>query len=161
MLGGLQMLGGMQIPDDEHYATLRDRWCTDYSVNPTSVDAGQWSKPMAPTGCFALWVLVERPARHANLNELICRSLVRAGIPTTKEPTGLRRTDGKTPDGLTLIPWRMGRALIWDARVTDTMAASYLSSTAVAAAAAAEQATDCTGNAPNTIFSLKPITLSP
>src|SRR6218665_403695 len=62
-----------------------------------------------------------RTARHANLNELICRSLVRAGIPATKEPTGLSRTDGKRPDGLTLIPWRMGRALIWDATVTDTL----------------------------------------
>jgi len=38
------------------------------------------------------------------LNELICRSLFRAGIPATKEPTGLSRTDGKRPDGLTLIP---------------------------------------------------------
>src|SRR6218665_3924035 len=83
-----------------------------------------------------------RTARHANLNELICRSLVRAGIPATKEPTGLSRTDGKRPDGLTLIPRRMGRALIWDATVTDTLAASYLPSTSVAAAAAAEQAAD-------------------
>src|SRR6218665_60870 len=57
------------------------------------------------------------------------------GIPATKEPTGLSRTDGKRPDGLTLIPWRMGRALIWDATVTDTLAASYLPSTSVAAAA--------------------------
>src|SRR6218665_1437141 len=83
-----------------------------------------------------------RTARPANLNELICRSLVRAGIPATKEPTGLSRTDGKRPDGLTLIPWRTGCALIWDATVTDTLAASYLPSTSVAAAAAAEQAAD-------------------
>ena len=67
---------------------------------------------------------------------------VGAGIPATKEPTGLSRTDGKRPDGLTLIPWRMGRALIWDATVTDTLAASYLPSTSVAAAAAAEQTAD-------------------
>src|SRR6218665_2699919 len=83
-----------------------------------------------------------RTARHANLNELICRSLVRASILATKEPTDLSRTDGKRPDGLTLIPWRMGRTLIWDATVTDNLAASYLPSTSVAPAAAAEQAAD-------------------
>src|SRR6218665_2454902 len=36
----------------------------------------------------------------------------------------------------------MGRALIWDATVTDTLAASYFPSSSVAAAAAAEQAAD-------------------
>src|SRR6218665_2706380 len=77
-----------------------------------------------------------RTARHANLNELICNSLIRAGIPATKKPTGLSRRHGKRPDGLTLIPWRMGRALIWDATVTDTLAASYLPSTSIPAAAA-------------------------
>jgi len=75
-----------------------------------------------------------RSARHANLNELICRSLVRASIPVTKEPTGQSRTDGKRPDGLTLILWRMGRTLIWDATAADILAASYLPSTSVAAA---------------------------
>src|SRR6218665_1494680 len=36
----------------------------------------------------------------------------------------------------------MGRALKWDATVTDTLAASYLPTTSVAVAAAAEQAAD-------------------
>src|SRR6218665_3063757 len=36
----------------------------------------------------------------------------------------------------------MGHTLIWDATVTDTLAASYLPSTSVAAAAAVEQAAD-------------------
>src|SRR6218665_1570806 len=35
------------------------------------------------------------PPRHAALNDLVFRSLVRAGYPSTKEPTGLLRTDGK------------------------------------------------------------------
>src|SRR6218665_4015633 len=46
------------------------------------------------------------------------------------------------PDGLMLIPWQTGRAVIWDATVTDTLAASYLPSTSVVAAATAEQAAD-------------------
>ena len=50
-----------------------------------------------------------RLPRHASLNDLIFRSLVRAGFPSTKEPVGLVRTDGRRPDGLTLIPWRVGQ----------------------------------------------------
>jgi len=34
-------------------------------------------------------------------DDIITRALSLAGIPTTKEPTGLTRVDGKRPDGLT------------------------------------------------------------
>jgi hypothetical protein len=81
-----------------------------------------------------------RLIRHNYLNDVIHRSLTRAGIPATKEPQGLYRTDGKRPDGLTLIPWREGRCLVWDVTVADTTATSYLSSTAVLAGSAAESA---------------------
>jgi len=65
-----------------------------------------------------------RMARHASLNDLICRGLIRAGIPAVKEPPGLSRADGKRPDGLTFIPWHRGRALIWDVTVVDSLASS-------------------------------------
>src|SRR6218665_3051344 len=81
-----------------------------------------------------------RPPRHAALNDLVFRSLVRAGYPYTKEPTGLLRTDGRRPDGQTLIPWRGGKNLVWDATVTDTLAASYLPDTSLTAGAAVERA---------------------
>src|SRR6218665_2585684 len=55
---------------------------------------------------------------------------------------GLLRTDGKRPDGLTLIPWRAGRSLVWDVTVTDTLANSYLPRTSRTAGAAAEMAAD-------------------
>ena len=77
---------------------------------------------------------------HASLNDLVFRGLVRAGYPSTKEPANLVRTDGRRPDGLTLIPWRVGRCLIWDATVTDILAASYLPDTSQTAGAAAEKA---------------------
>ena len=64
--------------------------------------------------------------------------LLPAGYPTVKELPGLVRSDGKTPDGLTLIPWRAGRSLVWDATVADTLAASYLANTSTTAGAAAE-----------------------
>jgi len=45
-----------------------------------------------------------RTARHHALNDLVVRSFASDGIPVTKEPSGLFRTDGKRPDGLTLVP---------------------------------------------------------
>jgi len=52
-----------------------------------------------------------RIARHQHLNDLVTRVLVSAGVPTTKEPVGLLRRDGKRPDGMTQIPWRSGKLL--------------------------------------------------
>ena len=43
-----------------------------------------------------------RLPRHVALNDLVLRSLVGAGYPSTLEPTGLVRTDRNRPDGLTL-----------------------------------------------------------
>jgi len=45
------------------------------------------------------------PARHHALNDLVGRALVSAGIPCTKEPLSLSRSDGKQPEGLSLLPW--------------------------------------------------------
>jgi len=60
-----------------------------------------------------------------------------AGIPVTM---GLTRLDGKRTDGLTLIPWHGGKPLTWDVTVVCTLAASYLSSSARSAGAAADLA---------------------
>ena len=77
-----------------------------------------------------------RTARHQQLNDLVYRALRRADVPAVKEPTGLTRTDGKRPDGLTLIPWQGGRSLTWDVTVVDTFAASYLAVNSTAAGGA-------------------------
>jgi len=55
-----------------------------------------------------------KECRHHQLDDLVYRALRRADIPAAKEPAGLVLTDGKRPDGLTLIPWREGRCLSWD-----------------------------------------------
>ena len=81
-----------------------------------------------------------RTARHHNLNDLVHRALNRAGIPAVKEPDGMLRSDGKRPDGLTLLPWQSGRCMTWDVTVTDTLADSYLSTTSSIAGGAAEGA---------------------
>ena len=42
------------------------------------------------------------------------------------EARGLYRTDGKCPDGVTMIPWEMGKQLVWDVTVVDALALSRL-----------------------------------
>ena len=81
-----------------------------------------------------------RWSRHGAINDLIRRSLVSAGVPCIGEPPGVSRDDGKRPDGLTLVPWKMGRCMIWDATVRDTLASSYLSMSAASAGSAANEA---------------------
>jgi hypothetical protein len=81
-----------------------------------------------------------RSARHSILNDLVCRALVKALIPAVREPAGLSRTDGKRPDGVTLIPWQMGKRMAWDVTVCDTLAPSYLQATSLCGGAAAEAA---------------------
>ena len=59
-------------------------------------------------------------------------------VPSMKEPTGISRSDGKRPDGTTLIPWKRGRMLLWDATVVDTFATSYIKKTSMNAGSAAK-----------------------
>ena len=47
-----------------------------------------------------------RSQRHHFVNDLIWRSLSKAGFPSIKDLQGLLRSDGKRPDDLTLISWR-------------------------------------------------------
>ena len=42
-----------------------------------------------------------RQSRHAQINDLVWRSLSRANIPSTKESKGLITSDERRPDGLT------------------------------------------------------------
>jgi hypothetical protein len=80
--------------------------------------------------------------RHFQLNDVIFRALASAEIPSSKEPSGLLRSDGKRPDGLTLIPWQAGRSLTWDVTVAHTTAGSYLGNVASTAGGVAEMAAE-------------------
>jgi len=81
-----------------------------------------------------------RTVRHHHLTDVIARPLASAGVPVSKKPSGLSRLDGKRPDGLTLIPWRAGRSLIWNVTVLCTTADFYLEACSREAGAAAELA---------------------
>ena len=47
-------------------------------------------------------------------------------MPSMHEPRGLYRTDGKRPDGVTLISWAMGKQLVWDFTAVVALAPSRL-----------------------------------
>src|ERR1700723_4560367 len=85
--------------------------------------------------------LAVRHARHSEVNDIICRSLNSAQIPSRREPTGLYSTQTR-PDGLTLVPWRLGKCLVWDATVVDTLAPSHVARTCSLSGAAAADAED-------------------
>ena len=72
-----------------------------------------------------------RTIRHNTLNDMLCRACVRSGVPPSREPIGLFRSDGKRPDGMTLVPWKVGRCLTWDVTCPDTLAASRRALTSI------------------------------
>ena len=74
--------------------------------------------------------------RHNYLHDLVYYALLQVGLPLNKEPTGLFRTDGKRPDGLTNVPGQAEKLDVWDIIVADTFADAYLALTSMAAAAA-------------------------
>ena len=79
-------------------------------------------------------------ARHNVINNLIARAVTLADIPWVKEPQGLSRSDGKRPNGMTLIPWKAGKCALWDVNVIDTVAQSYVYQSSLCAGSAAELA---------------------
>lgn len=67
-----------------------------------------------------------RFSRHFTLNDVIRRGLASAKIPAVLEPVGMIREDGRRPDGMSTVPWKSGRCLVWDATCTDTLAPSNI-----------------------------------
>ena len=72
-----------------------------------------------------------RHSRHNQVSVLICRAFIKSGTLATREPHSLCTGSGKHPDGVTHIPWRRGRCLVWNAqthshRVTWWQAATRL-----------------------------------
>ena len=66
-----------------------------------------------------------RHFRHSALNDIIHRALSSAKVPSRLEPFGIYHSDGKRPDGITIVPWERGKLLVWDVTCSDTFAGSY------------------------------------
>ena len=85
-----------------------------------------------------------RFSRHSNLNALIKQSLSSSHILSVLKPGHLNRTDQKRPDGFTFVLWAVGKQLLWDVTVVDSLALSRIGAGSVcnpgtAAAAEAEE----------------------
>ena len=65
---------------------------------------------------------------HAAVNDIVHCAMSAAHLPSRLEPTGFSHSDGKRPDGVTLVHWRSGRLLMWDTSCPDTFAPSNLQS---------------------------------
>ena len=63
---------------------------------------------------------------HATLYSLIKQTLGSLDLPSMLEDRGLYRTDDKCPNGVTMIPWEMGKQLVWDVTVVDALPPSCL-----------------------------------
>jgi len=91
------------FPNSTESLSTAGHLCLNLCQEPTHVSITQYHTPSKPT-----------------LNNNIARSLIAASIPVTNEPSSLTRTDGKRPDGLTLIPWQAGKPPTWDVTVVST-----------------------------------------
>ena len=63
--------------------------------------------------------------RHAAIDKILYRAPASACIPSRLEPSGLDRSDGKRPDEVTMILWKNGKLVVWDATCPDTLTLSY------------------------------------
>ena len=68
------------------------------------------------------------------------KAFSKAGIPVSREPSGLIPGSSLSPDGCSIVPWSQGKFIAWDVTCPDTLAASSLSGSALKAGHAAEHA---------------------
>ena len=96
-----QQLGiSIGLPLEANICVARTCYC-DKSVERDALQSLSFTKS---AGCFS---------RHATLNSLIKQTLGSLDLPSMLELRGLYRTDGKRPDGVTVIPWEMVKQLVW------------------------------------------------
>ena len=67
-----------------------------------------------------------RHHHHSAINDIIHRALSSSKVPSRLKPSGLYRSDGKWPDGISVVPWKSGKLLVWDATCPDMVALSYI-----------------------------------
>ena len=64
---------------------------------------------------------------HTAINSIVHEPLAAAQVPSRLEPSGIIRSDGKRPGGVTLVPWisRRMKGMGWDVTCPDTFAVCY------------------------------------
>src|SRR6218665_244918 len=120
-----------------------DHWTASWagSVYPTprSVRRDRRSKRLPRTG---LQTICRKISQTLCRQRLSVEGSHEGEYPCTKEPPGLIRTDGKRPDGATLVPWAREKYISWDFTAIHTYAASYLHLSSSIPGGVAEHAAD-------------------
>jgi hypothetical protein len=69
---------------------------------------------------------VGRSTRYSSLNDVVKRVLVSASVHAILGLPGLECENGKRPDGMTLVSWKQGKALVWDVTCVDSLVDSHI-----------------------------------
>ena len=81
-----------------------------------------------------------RHVRHNQVNELISKAFTSAGTLAKLEPQSMCLGGNQRPDGVTLVPWKRGRCMAWDATCPNTFAKTHIQASSTQAGSAAATA---------------------
>ena len=79
-----------------------------------------------------------RIVRHTGANDVVQRALNMIRLPSRLEPNHLEGSNGKRPDGITLLPYNRGKYLAWDFTCPHSLGISYINNRVNALAKAEE-----------------------
>ncbi len=104
---------GLRLDDDSVRIAvglrLGDPFCGPHSCHHCGADVDA----MGRHG-FSCRMSEGRHQRHGAVNEIIQGTLTSAHVPSRREPLGLHRSDGKRPNGVTTVPLKCEKLLVWD-----------------------------------------------
>ena len=114
------LAGSVQGIEDQAVTEAMNSW-TSLSQQAVSADATKhvqkaWDTPISEAVFQRLLDDVNNTSidivrLRTQMNDLVWRAVKKTRYPTVKKPAGLGRTDGKRPDGATLMPWIRGKPL--------------------------------------------------
>ena len=103
---------GLHLGDREFQVAIGLRVGAPVSSQHTCV-CGASADPYG-THALSCAKMKSRHMRHRLANNTIKQALASAEVTSVLEPNGLCLSNGKRPDGQTLLPWSRGKCLVWD-----------------------------------------------
>ena len=132
---------GLSLDNESMWIAVGLRLGCPLSSPHVYVHCGENVHQYVTLGLSCRWSQGQHP-QHGEINDIIHQSLVSAMVPSRLEPTGLLCSDGKRPDGMSIIPWSSGHLLVWDATCCDTFTASNINTAMSEPGAVAARAED-------------------
>jgi hypothetical protein len=77
--------------------------------------------------CFSCKKNPGKSLRHSAVNSILSKNLQAMGMQNLLEPSNLFQANGLRPDGVTLLPYKAGKSLIWDFTCPHPLCQSHLS----------------------------------